>query len=114
MTQAAPDSASAAASVLSGPAQPASAGISAAVAGGAGVAVRSAAAWHRDLVALLVEGISKGEFRPVDAERFATRTRALLDGFGSQLVVGLPGTQREEVRGHIREFLDESLSARES
>nr|WP_272926482.1 TetR/AcrR family transcriptional regulator [Streptomyces sp. SID8375] len=71
-------------------------------------------AWHRDLVALLVEGISKGEFRPVDAERFATRTRALLDGFGSQLVVGLPGTEREEVRGHIREFLDESLSARES
>lgn len=68
-------------------------------------------AWHRDLVALLVEGISKGEFRPVDAERLATRTRALLDGFGSQLVVGLPGTDREEVRGHVREFLDEALSA---
>ncbi|MGA4874889.1 TetR family transcriptional regulator [Streptomyces lydicamycinicus] len=67
-------------------------------------------AWHRDLVALLVEGISKGEFRPVDPERFATRTRALLDGFGSQLVVGLPGTEREEVRDHVREFLDESLS----
>ncbi|MGW5122391.1 hypothetical protein ACWEQ8_44370, partial [Streptomyces noursei] len=31
---------------------------------------------HRDLVALLVEGASKGEFRAVDAERFATRTRA--------------------------------------
>lgn len=67
-------------------------------------------AWHRDLVALLVEGISKGEFRPVDPERFATRTRALLDGFGSQLVVGLPGTEREEVRVHVGEFLDESLS----
>ncbi|MGA5564648.1 TetR/AcrR family transcriptional regulator [Streptomyces platensis] len=67
-------------------------------------------AWHRDLVALLVEGISKGEFRPVDPERFATRTRALLDGFGSQLVVGLPGTEREEVREHVREFLDEALS----
>ncbi|MCX4635996.1 TetR family transcriptional regulator [Streptomyces sp. RPA4-5] len=67
-------------------------------------------AWHRDLVALLVEGISKGEFRPVDPERFATRTRALLDGFGSQLVVGLPGTEREEVGVHVREFLDESLS----
>ncbi|MGW8975425.1 TetR/AcrR family transcriptional regulator [Streptomyces platensis] len=66
-------------------------------------------AWHRDLVALLVEGISKGEFRPVDPERFATRTRALLDGFGSQLVVGLPGTEREEVGDHVREFLDESL-----
>lgn len=67
-------------------------------------------AWHRDLVALLVEGISKGEFRPVDPERFATRTRALLDGFGSQLVVGLPGTERDEVGDHVREFLDESLS----
>lgn len=67
-------------------------------------------AWHRDLVALLVEGISKGEFRPVDPERLATRTRALLDGFGSQLVVGLPGTERDEVREHVREFLDEALS----
>ncbi|MFE7541504.1 TetR/AcrR family transcriptional regulator [Streptomyces platensis] len=71
-------------------------------------------AWHRDLVALLVEGISKGEFRPVDPERFATRTRALLDGFGSQLVVGLPGAEREEVGDHVREFLDESLSVPQS
>lgn len=68
-------------------------------------------AWHRDLVALLVEGVSKGEFRPVDAERFATRTRALLDGFGTHLVVGLPGTDRDQVLDHLREFFDESLSA---
>ncbi len=27
-------------------------------------------AWHRDLVALLAEGISRGELRPVDAERW--------------------------------------------
>ncbi|MFG2136200.1 TetR/AcrR family transcriptional regulator [Streptomyces sp. NPDC048650] len=66
-------------------------------------------AWHRDLVALLVEGTSKGEFRPVDPERFATRTRALLDGFGTHLVVGLPGTDRAVVRMHVAEFLDESL-----
>ncbi|WP_052864992.1 TetR/AcrR family transcriptional regulator [Streptomyces niger] len=67
-------------------------------------------AWHRDLVALLVEGASKGELRAVDAERFATRTRALLDGFGTHLVVGLPGLSREEVLGHVRDFLDESLT----
>ncbi|CAM5253016.1 TetR family transcriptional regulator OS=Streptomyces cyaneofuscatus OX=66883 GN=G3I52_25530 PE=4 SV=1 [Streptomyces cyaneofuscatus] len=28
-------------------------------------------AWHRDLVALLAEGVSRGEFRAVDADRFA-------------------------------------------
>ncbi|GAA0486985.1 TetR/AcrR family transcriptional regulator [Streptomyces olivaceiscleroticus] len=67
-------------------------------------------AWHRDLVALLVEGASKGELRAVDAERFTTRTRALLDGFGTHLVVGLPGLSREEVLGHVRDFLDESLT----
>ncbi|MGW8401877.1 TetR family transcriptional regulator C-terminal domain-containing protein, partial [Streptomyces lydicus] len=61
-------------------------------------------------VALLVEGASKGEFRPVDAERIASRLRALLDGFGTHLVVGLPGTDREQVRTHILDFLDESLS----
>lgn len=67
-------------------------------------------AWHRDLVALLVEGASKGELRPVDAERFATRTRALLDGFGTHLVVGLPGLSRDDVLAHVRDFLDEALT----
>ncbi|WKX72794.1 TetR/AcrR family transcriptional regulator [Streptomyces sp. XD-27] len=66
-------------------------------------------AWHRDLVALLVEGASRGEFRAVDAERFAVRTRAMLDGFGTHLVVGLPGVDRELALGHMREFLDEAL-----
>ncbi|WP_277441347.1 TetR/AcrR family transcriptional regulator [Streptomyces sp. SPB162] len=68
-------------------------------------------AWHRDLVALLAEGISRGEFRPVDPERFSVRLRALLDGFGTHLVVGLPGTDREAVLGHVREFLQDGLFA---
>ncbi|MEW1655232.1 MULTISPECIES: TetR/AcrR family transcriptional regulator [unclassified Streptomyces] len=67
-------------------------------------------AWHRDLVALLVEGAAKGEFRAVDAERLATRTRALLDGFATHLVVGLPGTDRDRVRDEVRHFLDEALT----
>lgn len=67
-------------------------------------------AWHRDLVALLAEGASKGELRMVDADRFATRTRALLDGFGTHLVVGLPGLDREQVLRHVAEFLDEALA----
>ncbi|TSB20881.1 TetR family transcriptional regulator [Streptomyces sp. NBC_01525] len=66
-------------------------------------------AWHRDLVALLVEGGSDGTFRPVDAERLATRIRALLDGFATHLVVGLPGTDLATVRAHVAEFLDETL-----
>jgi AcrR family transcriptional regulator len=68
--------------------------------------------WHRDLVALLAEGISRGDFRPVDPERFTVRLRALLDGFGVPLVVGLPGTDRDDVLAHIKEFLDEALLPR--
>ncbi|MEU0739408.1 TetR/AcrR family transcriptional regulator [Streptomyces sp. NPDC006134] len=66
-------------------------------------------AWHRDLVALLAEGVSRGEFRPVDPDRFATRLRALLDGFAIHVAIGLRGTDRAHVLGHVREFLDESL-----
>ncbi|MEV7129223.1 TetR/AcrR family transcriptional regulator [Streptomyces sp. NPDC093260] len=66
-------------------------------------------AWHRDLAALVAEGVSRGEFRPVDADRFATRLRALLDGFSIHVAIGLRGTGREQVLGHVREFLDESL-----
>jgi len=65
--------------------------------------------WHRDLVALLVEGMAKGEFATVDADRFATRTRALLDGFGTHLVVGLPGVDRTLALSHVRDHFDESL-----
>ncbi|MEW2164200.1 TetR/AcrR family transcriptional regulator [Streptomyces sp. NPDC007084] len=66
-------------------------------------------AWHRDLVALLAEGISRGEFRAVDPDRFAARLRALLDGFSIHVAIGLRGTDRERVLSHVREFLDESL-----
>jgi AcrR family transcriptional regulator len=66
--------------------------------------------WHRDFVALVAEGISHGDFRPVDPERFAVRLRALLDGFGVPLVVGLPGTDRPQVLDHVREFLDDGLT----
>ncbi|TQJ55883.1 TetR family transcriptional regulator [Streptomyces sp. NBC_00080] len=68
-------------------------------------------AWHRDLVALLAEGVSRGEFRRVDPDRFAARLRALLDGFSIHVAVGLRGTGREQVLGHVREFLAESLLA---
>ncbi|MCX4789586.1 TetR family transcriptional regulator [Streptomyces sp. NBC_01221] len=66
-------------------------------------------AWRRDLVALLAEGVSRGEFRAVDPDRFATRLRALLDGFSVHVVVGIPGTGREQVLSHVREFLQSSL-----
>ncbi|MFI5627920.1 TetR/AcrR family transcriptional regulator [Streptomyces sp. NPDC051664] len=67
-------------------------------------------AWHRDLVALLAEGASLGEFRAVDAERYATRLRALLDGFSIHVAIGLPGTDRGGILAHVREFLDDSLA----
>ncbi|MER5890946.1 TetR/AcrR family transcriptional regulator [Streptomyces sp. NPDC001941] len=67
-------------------------------------------AWHRDLVALLAEGASRGEFRRVDPERFATRLRALLDGFSVHVAVGLPGVERAGVLEHVREFTREALA----
>ncbi|MFF7213878.1 TetR/AcrR family transcriptional regulator [Streptomyces sp. NPDC008238] len=66
--------------------------------------------WHRDLVALLAEGISRGDFRRLDPERFTVRLRALLDGFGVPLVIGLPGMDREQALEHVREFLDDALT----
>ncbi|MEW2416898.1 TetR/AcrR family transcriptional regulator [Streptomyces sp. NPDC046866] len=66
-------------------------------------------AWHRDLVALLAEGVSRGEFRPVDPDRYAARLRALLDGFSIQVAVGLPGIGRADILAHVSEFLDQSL-----
>ncbi|WP_405902725.1 TetR family transcriptional regulator [Streptomyces sp. NBC_00656] len=67
-------------------------------------------AWHRDLVALLAEGGSRGEFRRVDAERYATRLRALLDGFSVHVAVGLPGTGRDQVLDRVGEFIEETLT----
>ncbi|MGW7823748.1 TetR/AcrR family transcriptional regulator [Streptomyces puniciscabiei] len=66
-------------------------------------------AWHRDLVALIAEGVSRGEFRTVDADRFATRLRALLDGFSIHVAIGLRGTDRDQVIEHVREFIADSL-----
>jgi AcrR family transcriptional regulator len=68
------------------------------------------AVWRADLVALLEQGISGGEFRPVTPDRFAVRLSALLDGFGTPIVVGLPGADREFALAHIGEYLDEALN----
>ncbi|MFD7766355.1 TetR/AcrR family transcriptional regulator [Streptomyces sp. NPDC059787] len=68
-------------------------------------------AWHRDLVALLAEGISRGEFRRVDPDRYAARLRALLDGLSTHVAIGLRGTGRPQVLAHVEEFLAETLLA---
>ncbi len=68
-------------------------------------------AWHRDLVALLAEGVSRGEFRRVDADRYAARLRALLDGLSIHVAIGLRGTDRPQVLAHTREFITETLLA---
>ncbi|MFE0427300.1 TetR family transcriptional regulator C-terminal domain-containing protein, partial [Streptomyces sp. NPDC058953] len=56
-------------------------------------------------------GVSHGEFRKVDPDRFAVRLRALLDGLSVHVAVGLPGTGREQALVHVREFLADSLLA---
>ncbi|NRQ33616.1 TetR family transcriptional regulator [Nonomuraea sp. NN258] len=52
--------------------------------------------WHRALVALLS--------RP-EAESLSVRVRAMLDGFSTQLVVGVPGVEREAVIAHALDLL---------
>ncbi|MFF8279369.1 TetR/AcrR family transcriptional regulator [Streptomyces lateritius] len=69
-------------------------------------------AWHRDLVALIAEGVSRGEFRTVDPDRYAARMRALLDGFSVHVAVGIPGTGRDQVLAHVREFVADTLLLR--
>jgi hypothetical protein len=54
------------------------------------------------------QGVARGEFRPVAPDRFATRPRALLDGFATQVAIGLRGSDRAGVLGHVREALAES------
>ncbi|GAA1251323.1 TetR/AcrR family transcriptional regulator [Streptomyces aureus] len=71
-------------------------------------------AWHRDLVALLAEGTSRGELPPLDPDRFASRLRALLDGFSIHVAIGLRGTDRAQILSHVREFLDEALAPADS
>ncbi|MDQ0793826.1 TetR/AcrR family transcriptional regulator [Streptomyces sp. B1I3] len=68
-------------------------------------------AWHRDLVELLAEGVTRGEFRAVDTGRAATRLRALLDGFSVHVTVGIPGTGRAQVLDQMRAYVDETLPA---
>lgn len=65
---------------------------------------------HRDLVALLAEGISCGEFRAVDPDRFAARLRALLDGLAIQVAIGGNGADRAQALTHVGAFIDEALA----
>ncbi len=45
----------------------------------------------------------------MDPERFAMRLGAMLDGFGTPLVIGLPGITRDLALEHIGDYLDEVL-----
>ncbi|MFJ6214078.1 TetR/AcrR family transcriptional regulator [Streptomyces sp. NPDC092296] len=71
--------------------------------------------WHRDLVGLLMEGTAAGTaaggFGPVDAETAAVRIRAVLDGFATPIVIGLPGVRRTESLAHVAAVLDALLAA---
>ncbi|GIH77704.1 TetR/AcrR family transcriptional regulator [Planobispora longispora] len=66
-------------------------------------------AWHRDLVALLEQGARAGEFAPVDLEDFSVRLRAMLDGFSTQIVIGVPGATREGSIAHATAYARQAL-----
>ncbi len=45
----------------------------------------------------------------MDADRFAARLRALLDGFSIHVAIGLRGTDRDQVLQHVGEFIGDVL-----
>lgn len=49
----------------------------------------------------------------MDPDRFASRLRALLDGFAIHVAIGLRGTDRAQVLGHVRDFLADGLYGRD-
>ncbi|MBG0828794.1 TetR/AcrR family transcriptional regulator [Planomonospora sp. ID67723] len=66
-------------------------------------------AWHRDLVALLEQGARGGEFAPADLPGFSVRLRAMLDGFSTQIVIGVPGVTREGSLAHAMDYARQAL-----
>lgn len=60
-------------------------------------------AWHHTLVGMLADHAG-------EAETFSVRLRAMLDGFSTQLVVGVPGVERDAVIAHAVDYGREALS----
>ncbi len=54
-------------------------------------------AWQHDLADIVALGIRQGHFRPVDAEDFAERFKAMLDGYSIRVAAGHPNFHREDV-----------------
>ncbi|MFD1932519.1 TetR/AcrR family transcriptional regulator [Nonomuraea mangrovi] len=66
--------------------------------------------WHEDLIRLLDDGMRSGEFAPIDAEAFSVRLRAMLDGFSTQIVIGVPGASRAAFATHALDYTRHTLS----
>lgn len=54
-------------------------------------------AWQDDLAGIVALGVRQGHFRPVDADDFAERFKAMLDGYAVRLAAGHPNCHREDV-----------------
>lgn len=66
--------------------------------------------WHEDLVRLVDDGMRSGEFARVDADAFSVRLRAMLDGFSTQIVIGVPGVDRATFATHAMDYTRQTLS----
>ncbi|MFE3451522.1 TetR/AcrR family transcriptional regulator [Nonomuraea sp. NPDC059194] len=67
--------------------------------------------WHEDLVRLVDDGVRAGEYMPIDAEAFSVRLRAMLDGFSTQIVIGVPGVDRATFATHALDYTRQTLTA---
>ncbi|MET9342706.1 TetR/AcrR family transcriptional regulator [Nonomuraea sp. NPDC003804] len=68
--------------------------------------------WHEDLVRVVDDGVRAGEFVATDAEAFSVRLRAMLDGFSTQIVIGVPGVDRAAFAAHALDHCRRTLEAR--
>lgn len=61
-------------------------------------------AWRAQIVAIVDEGVSRDEFRPVDAKDFALQLAAMLDGLAIEAMLGDPTVDAERMSALARSF----------
>jgi AcrR family transcriptional regulator len=69
-------------------------------------------AWRVQIAGIVEEGISTGEFRPVDASDLAIQLAAMLDGLAIEVMLGDPTVDAERMKRLALDFVDQALSVR--
>ena len=68
--------------------------------------------WRAQIAAIVQEGISTGEFDPVDVSDFSIQLAALLDGLAIEVMLGDPTVDAGRMRSLAESFVTRSLKNR--